>query len=85
MDTEELMSGIAVVIDDALAGAPAAEGDASGGEDLIGQIVEWFETEWKLPFVKMTTLPKAAFWPNLLRSASFVLLDWRLWEPGARC
>ena len=82
MDTKELMSGIAIVIDDALAGAPAAEGDASGGEDLIGQIVEWFETEWKLPFVKMTTLPKAAFWPNLLRSASFVLLDWRLWGAG---
>ena len=81
MDTGELMSGIAVVIDDVV-GAPFERGEANGGEDLIGQIVEWFETEWKLPFIKMTTLPKAAFWPNLLRSASFVLLDWRLWGAG---
>ena len=82
MDTAQLMSGIAVVIDDALAGAPVAGGDASGEEDLIDQIVRWFEIEWKLPFVKMTTLPEAALRLNLLRSASFVLLDWRLWGPG---
>ena len=30
----------------------------------------------------MTTLPEAAFQPNLFRSASFVLLDWRLWGSG---
>ena len=83
METEDLMSGIAVVIDDALAGAPGAGGDAIGGADLIGRIVNWFETEWKLPFVKMTKLPRAALWPNLFRSASFVLLDWRLWGVGA--
>ena len=75
METKELMSGIAVVIDDALDGAPVV-----GGEDLIGQIVKWFETEWKLPFVKMTMLPTPALWPNLLRAASFVLLDWQLWK-----
>ena len=82
MDTKELMSGIAVVIDDALAGGPGAVPSSRGADDLIGQIVKWFETEWKLPFVRMTTLPKPAFWPNLLGSASFVLLDWRLWGRG---
>ena len=82
MDTKELMSGIGVVIDDELAGAPVGDGDADGGQDLISHIVEWFETEWNLPFVKMKTLPKSASWPNLLRAASFVLLDWRLWGSG---
>ena len=82
MDTRDLMSGIAVVIDDALAGPPGAGGSAAGAEDLIRQIVRWFEAEWKLPFVRMTSLPKAPLWPNLLRSASFVLLDWRLWGAG---
>ena len=77
METKELLSGIAVVIDDALADAPVV-----GGEERIGQIVEWFETEWQLPFVRMTMLPKAALWPNLFRAASFVLLDWQLWGPG---
>ena len=77
METKDLMSGIAVVIDDALEGAPVV-----GGEDRIGEIVTWFENEWELPFVKMTTLPEAALWPNLLRAASFVLLDWRLWVGG---
>ncbi len=72
MDTKNLMAGIAVVIDDAL-------GDPDEGEDLIGAIVGWFETEWELPFVRSSTLPKRAVWPNLLRAASFVLLDWRLW------
>ena len=82
MKTEKLMSGIAVVIDDALTIAPAGGGDADGGEDLVGQIVKWFENEWRLPFIKMTALPEEAFWPNLLRAASFILLDWRLWGAG---
>ena len=82
MNIEQLMSGIAVVIDDALPKTPTAEVDTSEGEDLIDQIVNWFEIEWKLPFVKMKALPEAALRPNLLRSASFVLLDWRLWGPG---
>ena len=49
MDTKDLMSGIAVVIDDALVGGPDDAGDANGGEDLISQIVGWFETEWDVP------------------------------------
>lgn len=81
MNIEELLSGIAVVIDDALADTSFPDGDTAG-EDLIQEIVEWFENEWKLPFVKMTSLPEAILWENLLRSASFVLLDWRLWGTG---
>ena len=79
MDTKDLMSGIAVVIDDALEGE---SGRAADG-DLISQIVDWFEREWKLPFLKSTSLPEAPQWPNLLRATSFVLLDWRLWPRGA--
>ena len=83
MDTAELMSGIAVVIDDDLVGAPVDGHDANSGADLIEHIVDWFETNWNLPFVKMRSLPKAELWPNLLRSASFVLLDWQLWGTQA--
>lgn len=79
MDTRRLMAGVAIVIDDALPGGSGAGVHAGVGADRIGQIVEWFETEWKLPFVRQTSLPTAALWPNLLRAASFVLLDWRLW------
>jgi len=81
MEIERLMSGIAVVIDDALDGSSGTSAD-----DQIEQIVNWFEDEWKVPFVRMTELPEEKIRPNLLRSASFVLLDWRLWPldvPGA--
>ena len=74
MDTKDLMAGIAVVIDDQLGGG--ARGD------VIDRIVDWFEREWRLPFVKSPVLPKDLQWPNLLRAASFVLLDWRLWGDG---
>ena len=82
MDTRDLMSGIAVVIDDAFASGQDGADDPSDGEDLIWKIVDWFETEWTVPFVKRKSLPKEASWPNLLRAASFVLLDWRLWGKG---
>ena len=78
MDIEQLMSGIAVVIDDAL--DPTSDAYEN---DQIRQIVDWFEAAWNLPFVRMKELPKEALRPNLFRSASFVLLDWRLWAPGA--
>ena len=84
METKELMSGIAVVIDDALDNGSVSTADSDTASDLIGQIVEWFEREWALPFVKKTSLPNKALWPNLLQAASFVLLDWRFWPRGAR-
>ena len=49
MDTKELMSGIAVVIDDALAETSLVQGENARGDDLIAQIVRWFETQWHLP------------------------------------
>ena len=83
MSTKELMAGIAVVIDDKLGPEPTP-GVVGGGTtaDQIHQIVDWFEREWALSFVKSTSLPSDAHWPNLLRAASFVLLDWRLWGDG---
>ena len=82
MDTKTLMSGIAVAIDDALGGKSGTGGDPKE-EDLIGEILGWFEKEWQLSFVKATSVPKAESWPNLLGAASFVLLDWQLWPAGA--
>ena len=83
MDIKSLMGGIAVVIDDELQPASTAVGDDVGETgDLINQIVDWFEREWVLPFVKSASLPEEAHWPNLLQAASFVLLDWRLWGNG---
>ncbi|MDE0534320.1 MAG: hypothetical protein OXI01_23150 [Albidovulum sp.] len=82
MDASELMSGIAVVIDDAINATSDPNGDSDTTNDLIWKIVYWFETEWKMPFVKQASLPDRTYWPNLLRSASFVLLDWRLWGAG---
>ena len=83
METKELMSGIAVVIDDALDDRSVSTADPDTARDLIGEIVEWFEREWAMSFVKKTSLPKEALWPNLLQAASFVLLDWRFWPRGA--
>ena len=82
MDTKDLMAGIAVVIDDALDGASGRVGGGAADGDLINQIVTWFESQWGMPFVKLQSLPQEAQWPNLLRAASFVLLDWRLWGDG---
>ena len=83
MEIKKLMSGIAVVIDDALVVEPGAGAEGTGEDDPIGRIVEWFEQKWELPFVKETSLPKTSVWPNLLEAASFVLLDWQLWPSGA--
>ncbi len=80
METKELISGIGVVIDDAV--TDASMGERNLIEDSISRIVEWFESEWNLPFVRKKALPKEALWANLFRSASFVLLDWRLWGDG---
>lgn len=80
MDSKELMSGIAVVIDDELRIGSAGLEDAD--TDVIEHIVAWFEREWAVPFVKARALPSDVQWENLLRAASFVLLDWKLWGLG---
>ena len=80
MDIEDLLSGIAVVIDDRI------DADASDGEDeddLIIEIVRRLEEEWNLPCYKTRRMSPERMWPSLLRAASFVLLDWALWPKGA--
>ena len=83
MDLKELMTGIGVVIDDAFDGAAAGGEDEAGGADPIFQIVRQLEDEWNLPFYKASAMPPEETWPGLLQSASFILLDWRLWPSGA--
>ena len=83
MDLKELMTGIAVVIDDALDEAGADRGEPGDDGDPIFRIVSQLEAEWNLPFYKASAMPPENTWPGLLQSASFILLDWRLWPPGA--
>ena len=82
MDLKKLMSGMAVVIDDAL--DPGGLGEADGVVDDINDIVALFETEWRTPFYRSGQMPPEDVWDNLLTSASFVLLDWKLWQGTAR-
>ena len=84
MDLKDLMSGIAVVIDDQIGNADtiAANGDVEGDDPII-EIVSRFEREWNLPFYRTDRMPPKDTWPNLLQSASFILLDWKLWPNGA--
>ena len=78
MEVEGLFAGIAVVIDDRL------ESEEPGvPRDRIVEIVRLLKREWKLPCYETPGLPPENLWPGLLRSASFVLLDWQLWPPGA--
>ena len=83
MDLKDLMSGIAVVIDDKIGDPDAGENDDVGGDDPITEIVSRFEQEWNLPFYRTDRMPPKDTWPNLLQSASFILLDWKLWPNGA--
>ena len=83
MDVRKLLSGIAVVIDDQLDPAGARRDADNGGYDPIFEIVERMEREWGLPFYKSDQLPPEDHWPGLLQSASFILLDWKLWPHDA--
>lgn len=75
MDLKELMSGIAVVIDDAF-----DTGNSAGESDPIFQLVKEIEEKWNTPFYTNHQIPSEDTCRNLLQSASFVLLDWRLWK-----
>ena len=77
MDIKTLMSGIAVVIDDEF------QENGKKNEDRIFQIVEEIEREWKIPFYKTHEIPSDSVSDSLLQSASFILLDWKLWKSGA--
>lgn len=80
MDLKNLMSGMAVVIDDALGRSTMGE-DEEG--DLVNDIVAQFEKEWSTPFYRSNEMPSPDTWDNLLQSAGFVLLDWKLWKGDA--
>ena len=77
MNIENLMSGIAVVIDDAI------EKDSEDTNDKIFQIIENFENQWEIPFYKTGKIPADNICNNLLQSAGFILLDWKLWPGNA--
>ncbi len=72
MDPKRLMSGIAVVVDDAYSESKENK------NDKIFQIVEKIEKEWKIPCYTINRIPTDNVCSNLLQSASFVLLDWNL-------
>ena len=82
MNIEDLLSGVAVVIDDKIESGPAGENEDGNGDRIV-EIVQWIEREWRLPFYKASAMPPEETWPNLLQTASFVLLDWLLWQTGA--
>ncbi|MCY4379916.1 MAG: hypothetical protein OXC39_08860, partial [Candidatus Dadabacteria bacterium] len=77
MNLKILMSGIAVAIDDEF------EETDKKKEDKIFRIVENIEDEWEMPFYKTHKIPPDGYSDSLLRSASFVLLDWKLWRSGS--
>lgn len=72
MKIKNLMSGIAVVIDDKLK-------EGKGSSDDIFEIIEGIKKEWEMPFYETHEIPPDSVCDNLLRSASFILLDWNLW------
>lgn len=74
MDVSKLLSGIGVVIDDAY---------GNGREDPIREIVRTIEDEFDIPCYKTDSIPIENTCKNLLASASFILLDWKLWPDNA--
>lgn len=74
MDVSKLLSGIGVVIDDAY---------GNGREDPILEIVRTIEDEFDVPCYKTDSIPTESTCKNLLSSASFILLDWKLWQGNA--
>ena len=83
MKLKDLMSGIGVVIDDKVNAAAADTDDEDPPVDPIDEIVGQIENEWELTCYTTTEMPAKETWPGLLRSASFILLDWKLWPSGA--
>ena len=83
MELKSLMSGIAVVIDDALKNTTTDKDSKDGNGDLIFQIVGRLKQKWNLPFYESQEMPQEETWANLMQAASFILLDWRLWSRDA--
>ena len=64
MKLRDLMSGIGVVIDDALDEAGAERDAANGSADPIFRIVEQIEQEWNLPLYIASSMPSEETWPG---------------------
>ena len=75
MGIKRLLSGIAVVIDDQLDQNPPQEVN-----DIVNYVVNWFEENWKIQFVKKKNPPDEDTSSKLLSFVSFVLLDWNFWS-----
>lgn len=82
MDVKDLLSGIAVVIDDRIDAGAGGDGE-NEDDDRIAEIVRRLEQEWDLPCYTTSVMPPEGMWPGLLRAASFILLDWKRWPSGA--
>ena len=78
MDIKNLMSGIGVAIDDAFEPSNSADNG-----DKIFELVKYLEKEWNIPFYKNHEIPSDDVCKNFLQSASFILLDWKLWPSNA--
>lgn len=72
MNLKQLLAGIGVVIDDAF-------GKDGNPNDRIVGIVDCLERDWKLPCYSTDQLPPEDHRRKLFRSASFIVLDWKLW------
>ena len=83
MNLKNLLSGIAVAIDDALDPAALTSDDRDRNGDVIVEILERLEQESNVVFYRASAMPPEDTWPHLLQSASFILLDWKLWPNGA--
>lgn len=83
MRLKDLMSGIGVVIDDSVSPAAADRDAEDAPVDPIEEIVRQIEDEWELACYTTSEMPAEGTWPSLLRSASFILLDWKLWPTGS--
>ncbi|MDE0131388.1 MAG: hypothetical protein OXQ32_03905 [bacterium] len=81
MDVKDVLSGIGVVIDDAL--DPDMTISNADDPDRIIRILSLFERDWGIPFYKTGKMPPDHAWANLLDAAGFILLDWRLWPNDA--
>lgn len=83
MKLKDLMSGIGVVIDDKVDAATEDQYGEDAHVDPINEIVGQIEGEWDLACYATREMPASKTWPSLLRSASFVLLDWKMWSTDA--
>ena len=83
MKLKDLMSGIGVVIDDKVNPAAGDRDAEETARDPIRDIVEQIEDTWELACYTTSEMPAEGKWPGLLRSASFILLDWKMWPSGS--